>query len=304
MVRYAVLVLAGAVLFGTTGTTQAFAPDGASSVSIGMARLGFGGLILGIIGCVSWWRRRHNLKRCTWKEGLAVGVGAMVVLIYQWTFFAGARSNGVMVGTVIALGSSPVFTGLIEWLVLRNRPGLRWLLATVLAVAGVVALSWTTGQRVQIDPLGVVLSLASGGCYAILAVATKWLLNQGWRSDDIAEAVMGVGAGPALIVLSMTNTTWLATGRGIGVTAWMSIATLAAAYLLMVAGMREMSAATATTLGLAEPATATVLGVTVLSEAMTLARGAGLALIAAGVLVLSLATRTQRNDSSTIETRQ
>ncbi|MDR0488738.1 MAG: DMT family transporter [Propionibacteriaceae bacterium] len=286
--KYALLVLAGAVLYGTTGTSQAFAPDGASSMSIGSARLAFGGLIMGTLGCISWWRRRATLTQLSWREALAITIGAGVVLIYQSTFFAATRVNGVMVGTVIALGSSPVFTGLIEWVVLKTRPSLRWMLATVLAVVGVAALSWSTGSRVQVDPWGVILALISGACYATLAVATKWLLNRGWRSTDVAMAVMGVGSLPAFLILSMSDSSWLATPRGIAVTSWMAIATLCIAYMLTVAGMRGMTAASTTTVGLAEPATATLLGVVVLSEPLTLTRVLGLAAIIGGVVVLGL----------------
>ncbi|MFA7467062.1 MAG: EamA family transporter [Desulfotomaculaceae bacterium] len=40
------LVLSGAVLWGTTGTTQALAPDGATPLAIGAMRLLVGGLCL------------------------------------------------------------------------------------------------------------------------------------------------------------------------------------------------------------------------------------------------------------------
>ena len=284
-VRFALFVLVGAMLFGTTGTAQTFAPAGASSLSIGAARIGFGGLILFAIGCGSWWRRRRTLSRLTWRAALAVAVGAAVVSAYQSVFFAGTRANGVMVGTVLALGSSPLFTGVFEWLVLRRRVTPRWGVATGLAVAGLVALSWTTDVQDRIDPAGVALSLAAGACYSVLTVATKWLLEHGWRPADAASAIMGVGAVVGFAMLSTTDVSWLAQPNGIGVLAWLAIATIVVAYLLMVMGMRGLSAASTTTLGLAESATATVLGVVILGELLTGLRALGLAAVAAGVLI-------------------
>ena len=287
--RFVLFVLSAAVLFGTTGTSQAFAPDGASSMSIGMARLGFGGLLLGLIGCVSWWRNRSRLSRPTWRMVLAIAVGVVCILGFQATFFAGTRTIGVMVGTVIALGAAPPFTGLIEWLVLRRRPSLRWGVATLFAVGGVIALSWATGTDLRVDPVGVLLSLIAGASYATLAVMMKWLLDHGWRSSDAVAAIMGVGGIAALLVLSTTDASWLAQPRGLGVTAWLAVATMVAAYLLMSAGLSGLPAASATTLGLAEPATAALLGTLVLGEPMTPTRAIGLAAIAAGVLVIGLA---------------
>jgi DME family drug/metabolite transporter len=51
------LVLAAAVLWGTTGTAQAFAPEGATPLSVGTVRLVLGGLAL-----VAFVRARGELE--------------------------------------------------------------------------------------------------------------------------------------------------------------------------------------------------------------------------------------------------
>ena len=288
-VRYILFVLAAAILFGTNGTSQAFAPAGASSLSIGMARLGIGGVVLGLIGGVSWWRGRHQFGRPTWRMVLAVAVGAACVLGYQATFFAGTRTAGVLVGTMIALGCTSPFAGLIEWIVLRRWPTARWGIATVVAVAGVLALSWTTGAELHADLAGVLLALAAGATNAGLTVAMKYLLDRGWRYDLVLAATLGAGGLVALAVLPATGTSWLAEPRGIAVMAWLAFVTLAAASLLMVKGLSGLSAAATTTVGLAEPATASLLGTLVLSEPMTPLRAIGVAAVVAGVLVIGLA---------------
>ena len=59
------------------------------------------------------------------------------------------------------------------------------------------------------------------------------------------------------------------------------------AYLLFARGLRRLSAAETATLTLAEPLTATLLGVIVLSERMTAPAALGAALILGGLLVLA-----------------
>ncbi len=46
------LILAASVLWGTTGTTQAFAPAGATPLSLGVVRLGVGGVAMFLIARV------------------------------------------------------------------------------------------------------------------------------------------------------------------------------------------------------------------------------------------------------------
>ena len=76
---------------------------------------------------------------------------------------------------------------------------------------------------------------------------------------------------------------WVATGRGLAVATYLAVLTTALAYLLYARGLRTTAVTTATTLGLAEPAVAAVLGLAVLGERLTPTGFAGL-----GVLAISL----------------
>ena len=340
--RYALLVVAGGILFGTTGTVSALAPDGATPTSIGAARLAFGGALLGLIGLLSHLRSRHSVRvrrarnagtvptfhnadaatrsisasiRPTTRDDdtaadsarartakprgqvvreiLVVLACSSAIMLYQPTFLEGTKSNGVMVGTMVALGSAPVLAGLFEWIVLRRRPTLAWLVATVLAVGGVFALSHTPAVQAPVSPAGLGDSLIAGACYAVLAVGSKWLLQHGWRPLGVAAATMAVGAAMAIVTLARTDVSWLAQPRGLAVTVWLALATIVVADLLNITGLTHTSAASATTLNLAEPTTATLLSLIVLGERMTPLHGLGIAAIVAGVLLLGLTARAQ-----------
>lgn len=287
--RSALAVVAAAVLFGTTGTAQAFAPEGATPLSVGAARLLLGGGLLALVGVA-----RH-VRRAGWRvppwSGTAwwVLLGAGCVMAYQATFFAGTRANGVAVATVVALGTSPLFAGLFEWLGFRRRPTPRWALATGLALVGLVLLAGLSGAPAP-DPVGLSASLAAGASYAGYTVATKAVLARGWEATSTVCAMLGVGAVMAAIVLPNTATGWLATPSGIGVVVWLGVVTVVVTYLLLGQGLRRLSAATATTLTLAEPATASLLGLLVLGETLTGWQVAGIAAVLAGVAIAGVAT--------------
>ncbi|MGC4153671.1 MAG: EamA family transporter [Propionicimonas sp.] len=280
----ALAVVVAAIGFGTTGTAQTFAPAGAEPLSVGAIRLLVGGLLLALIGGVRYYRHvGRTLPRFTtgfwW-----VLLGAGSVMAYQATFFAGTRANGVAVGTVVALGSSPLFAGLFEWLGFGRRPTRRWAVATGLAVAGMVLLTGLSGGA-AVDPSGVLASLGAGASYGGYTVATKAVLRRGWDATSAVSAMLGLGALLADFILMGTDNTWIATGRGLAVVAWLGAVTVVGAYLLLGHGLRGLSAATATTLTLAEPATASLLGVLVLGEMLTDWQFAGIAAMAAGVLI-------------------
>lgn len=277
-------MVGAAILFGTTGTAQALGPEGMNPLSVGAVRQFSGGLILAAVGVIAWLLHRGvRTPRLTAKLGWVV-LGGAAIMAFQATFFAGTQANGVAVGTVIALGSSPLFAGLFEWFG-GTRPSGRWLVATAVAVVGLVLLSGAVGAARALDPLGVALSLVAGASYAGYAVCAATLLRRGVQAVISTTAILGASGVIAALILPFTNLSWLAQPRGLAAAAWLGPVTVAAAYLLMGTALRTLSAASAITLGLAEPITAATLGVLVLGETLSAGQWVGLATVLAGVLI-------------------
>lgn len=306
--RAALLVLAAAVCFGTTGTAQALAPDGATPASVGAARLVLGGLVLAVVGAAgALASRRTRPASSTSTSGAAsaaaasptsrtpvvlavtAAAAALAMVGYQPTFFAGTAANGVAVGTLVALGTGPLVAGALEWLVLRRRPTRRWAVATGVAIAGVALLAAAPGGGTGIG--GLLASVAAGLCYGVYAVGTKILLEAGWGVVRVVSLVFGIGALLALPLLLVSPTAWLATPGGLAVALWLGIVSLAVGYLLFAAGLARLPAATAATLTLAEPVTAGLLGVLVLGEVLGPQALVGVVVVVAAVALLSLPAR-------------
>jgi DME family drug/metabolite transporter len=77
----------------------------------------------------------------------------------------------------------------------------------------------------------------------------------------------------------------VATGRGLAVATYLAVLTTALAYLLYARGLRTTAVTTATTLGLAEPAIAAILGLAVLGEHLTTTGLAGLGVLAVSLVI-------------------
>ncbi|UOE42739.1 DMT family transporter [Agromyces larvae] len=296
---YVAAVLLAAVCFGTTGTAQALGPD-ADPVSIGAARLVIGGGTLGLLAAVQWFARRSDPPRRvdaasvagarrtlpTWASVL---LGAAGIVAYQPAFFAGTAANGVAIGTVVALGSAPVITGALDWLTRRRYPGSRWLVATAIATAGVALLAFADGDRGgDASALGLLASLGAGASYAVYTLAGKALIDRGWGSNQSMGAMFGTAAAVGVPILLLTDASWLTTPAGLAMALWLGLVTTTLAYVLFGAGLTGLVPATVSTLTLAEPLTAGLLGVLLLGEQLTAGAWAGLAVLAAGIVVLAV----------------
>jgi DME family drug/metabolite transporter len=281
------LVLAGATLWGTTGTAQTLAPDGASPVAIGTMRLICGALALLIIA----WRQGRLRSDQRWhKPALLIASGSMAA--YQIFFFAGVDLTGVAIGTIVGIGSAPIMGGLLAWMIRGETLSKRWAIATGIAVVG-CGLLILSGSEVGVDLAGVGLALCAGLSYAIYTVASKKLL-EAHHSLTVTTVVFTLAAVMLTPLLLTVNLAWLGEAKGALVVLHLGVITVAFAYILFVRGLASVPVSTAVTLTLAEPLTAGILGVVVVGEDLTLPTFMGIGLLFGGLYILSMDGRARR----------
>lgn len=283
-------ILLAASLWGTTGTVRTFAGD-ASALSVAAIRIVIGGLVLLAFACA---RRGAGLRRLLGdrRDLPLIGLGAVTIAVYQVAFFLAVGRTGVAVGTVVTIGSAPAFAGVIGLLTRRPGPAGRWAIATAGAVAG-CALLVGGGRDAGAEPAGVALALLSGLSYAVYATVASALITRGEEERAVTGAMFTAAAvllAPALF----SGSGWLLTGSGALIALYLGVITTGGGYLLFARGLRTTPATTATTLTLAEPAVAAVLGTALLGERLGTAAAGGLALLAASLVVLMLPARRKR----------
>jgi DME family drug/metabolite transporter len=283
----ALLVIAAAICWGTTGTLQALAPASATSLSVGAVRLVVGGAAL-ILFALTQGAGRSWRSLPLWPTI----AGAAAMAAYQLTFFAGVRQVGVVTGTLVAIGSAPVFAGLLTWMLWRRAPGWRWALATLLAIAGctLIVLARGDGANRSAALGGLLLAAGAGASYVIYSLFSAAVVRT-VPSDLAAAATFGLGALFLAPVLAASDTTWIFSARGLAVALALGLVATALAYLLYTRALRKVPVSHATTLALAEPLVATLLGVLLLGERLSLLGWSGVALLFAGLAMLTVVRR-------------
>jgi len=280
--RGAWLILAAAVLWGTTGTARSLGPDAASPPAVGVTRLLVAGPALALLALV----RRTSVAVAPTERGPTV-VAALAMAVYQPAFFTAVDRTGVALGTVVAIGSAPVLAGVLEWIIHRVRPSSRWMAATAVAVAGVAMLT-VSGERVGADASGVGFALGAGLAYAVYVLSSARLVRSTSAVGAMAAVFLLAGL-MSLPALALVDLAWVATAAGAGMVVHLGVVTTAVAYVLFGSGLRTTETSTAATLTLGEPVTAAVLGVAVLGERPGALAWIGVALVLIG---LAVAVRT------------
>ena len=215
--RGAWLILVAAVLWGTTGTAQELGPEAANPLAVGALRLLVGAAALIALAIVG-----SNATGWRWLVHPATLVAAVGMAAYQPFFFSGVARTGVAVGTLLALGSAPVFVGMIESSRAGRWPRRTWVVATIPALAGLVLLVVSRGG-ISVDGGGVLLALAAGLSYAVYAVSAARLARLGPVRHSVA-AVFGLAALMLVPIALTQDLSFVGSEEGLAMILWLGLA--------------------------------------------------------------------------------
>ena len=282
------LVSIAGVLWGTSGTAQYLGAAGLSPFWVGAAQLAAASVFLGL---ALWWSLRRNPVtvalnprkaglRWSWFFWASLGIGGYSVFFYE-----GLQLAGVGIGTAVAIGSSPIWAGLLQAVVLRAPLSALWWLGTLVSVGGGVAMVLGKGAGAEVSWPGLVLCLLAGLSYAGYALINKRLVSH--MAPKVVNFYVFTGAAVLAAPVALLQA---------GVPQWTLSAFLVVVYLgavvsgiahmLFSIGLRHISGPTGVALSLIEPVAAFVLAVWVVGEHQPLIAWAGLAAVLLGLWVV------------------
>ncbi|SDQ37578.1 drug/metabolite transporter, DME family [Curtobacterium sp. UNCCL20] len=303
-----VAVVVAAAVWGTTGTATHFAP-GVPAFVFGAVTFGLGGLVLAAVAGRGTARAIARRATRGW-----VLLGAASLVVYAVAFYAALADAGVALGTTIAIGSSPVFAGLVEWVSDRRRVTPGWVVATLVSVVGMVVV--TLARSEGSGPEG---SLALGLGSALLAGLTyalySWAVARGMQASvvsvpggpgaeiaardrpggrGVVGAVFGLAALPLVVLAVVGGHQFLGVAAHWPVFLYLALVPTVLGHSLYAVGLRSVSASVATLLSLFEPVVAAVLAVVVVGEHLGVVGWVGIGLVVVGLAVLAVPGRGRR----------
>ncbi|PZF57002.1 EamA family transporter [Curtobacterium sp. MCSS17_008] len=310
-------VLVAAAVWGTTGTATHFAP-GVPAFVFGAVTFGFGGAVLAAT------TGRGAVRAVTGPGARGwVVLGAVSLVVYAVAFYAALAGAGVALGTTLAIGSSPLFAGLVEWAADARRVTRRWVVATLVSVAGMVVVTLARSEASGTGPL--LLGLGSALLAGLTYATYSWAVARGMgaarvappvagpaalpgRSDPavvgagaravvgagargVVGAVFGLAAVPLVVLAVVAGRDALTVGANWPVFVYLALVPTVLGHSLYAVGLRSVTASVATLLSLFEPVVAAVLAVVVVGEHLGTAGWAGIALVVAGLALLAMPGR-------------
>ncbi|MBF4455505.1 EamA family transporter [Acinetobacter sp. SK-43] len=289
-----IAVLIASILWGTTGTAASYAPN-LSPLTIGAIAMGGGGLLQALLAHKKILDHLPQIK--SYYPLLLIGM--ISVAIYPLAFYSSMRMAGITIGTVVSIGSAPLFTALLEKIFDKKALSLKWFISFIFGVIGVLLLSvgethsHGPTQSISTDQknIGIILGLIAALTYSLYSWAAKKMIDRGVDSKTSMGLIFGFGALILLPTLFFTGSNLFDESVNLYVVAYMMLIPMFLGYLLFGYALKMISASTATTLTLFEPLVAALFAVLLVGEQLAPIGWVGMVLIFVCLAVLSKTDR-------------
>lgn len=276
--------LIAVLLWGTAGTAQSFIEDDLSPLWVGALRL----LLASVVFHGFYFYRKicdhenNETSVASQSYWIYITIAGCCIGLFNLAFFTGVSKTGVAIGSVSAIGSSPIWAGLIQFLIFRKKPEPIWLIGTLCAIVGGGLMVLSQASNWHVDFLGLLISLSAGFFYALYTITSKRLVSTA-SPVQITTHTFTIATIIALLAAFVFADPLCISLQSLAVIVYLAVFTTCVGYLLYTRALKYLSAASGVALTLFEPMTAFILAIIVVGEPVNISAVIGMGLICVGL---------------------
>lgn len=224
-----------------------------------------------------------------------IGSGIVSLLFFSACYFRAMTLMSLSAAAVL-LYTAPCFVMLMSAVLFGEKITGRKIAAMILAFAGCCLVSGISGGT-GISAKGLLFGLGSGIGYALYSIFGRYALDRGYKSVTVSFYSCALAAAGAALICASSGSLGACTGA-VFASAGSLLFCLAAAfittflpYLLYTYGLSCTEAGIASVAASIEPVVATLVGILIFKEALSLSSAAGMLLVLAAIALLATGKR-------------
>ena len=287
MKKHVAAVLAAGTLWGTMGFfTRTLAGVGIDSTGAILVRCAFAAALFALTLLLTDPKQFLFHPRHFW---CFFGSGVCSLLFFTYCYFTAITLMDLSTAAIL-LYTAPSIVMLLSLILFHEKLTGRKILALFLAFAGYCLVSGITGGAHSITMKGLLYGLGSGVGYALYSIFARFALDRGYSSNTINfYSCLLAAVGAALIWDPAPAAAVMFSGWGMfGLCVLAGMVTCYLPYLLYTFGLTGLETGKASILASVEPVVATLIGVLVFGESLSLLSAVGVALVLSAVVLLNL----------------
>lgn len=217
-----------------------------------------------------------------------LGTGLCSMLFFSYCYYQSMTYMSLSVAAIL-LYTAPAIVVILSAILFKEAFTRRKLVALVLAFIGCCLVSGL-GSDAKISGIGILYGLGAGFGYALYSVFARCALERGYHSNTVtlytclfaglgAGILWGMKAPVELMIAAPENFFW-----SVGT----AIITCYLPYMLYTYGLMGLETGKASIFANIEPVVATIVGIVIFHEALTMMSSSGILCVFAAVILLSL----------------
>ena len=289
------LIIIAGIFWGSMGIfVRKLTEDGFNSIQIVAIRLTLAALFFCLILLI---KDRKGFKISPKDIPLFLGLGLGSILFFTICYFTAITLMSLSTAAIL-LYTSPVWIMLMSVVFFKEKLNVRKIIALLAAFAGCVLVSGISGGKMTL--FGFLVGLGAGigyGLYSILGtIALKKYSPFTVTTYTFVIAAMGswIICRPREMILKFSASS--NTGLLIAFCFLTAVITAVIPFLCYTLGLENVEASKAGIMATIEPLVATLVGVFVFSEPLTIISGIGIVLILSAVIILNVGPKHRSED--------
>ena len=281
-----ILIIIAGLFWGSMGIFVRHLNDlGFSSIQVACLRLTTAGILFALILLI---KDRKGFKIALRDIPLFLALGLVSILFFTCCYFTAIRLM-TMSTAAILLYTSPIWVMVLAIIFLKEKFTIQKLIALILAFAGCVLVSGFGGK---VTVVGILVGLGSGLGYGLYSIFGTFALKKYSPYTVTCYTFLIAGLGSIFVsdpvdlvskISAIENKPAL-----FGFVLLTAVVTAVIPFLLYTLGLNMTTAGKAAVLATVEPAAATLFGFFVMKETVGPVAIAGILLVFAAIIVLSL----------------
>ncbi|MBQ1573644.1 MAG: EamA family transporter [Clostridiales bacterium] len=281
-----ILIIIAGLFWGSMGIFVRHLNDlGFSSIQVACLRLTTAGILFALILLI---KDRKGFKIALRDIPLFLALGLVSILFFTCCYFTAIRLM-TMSTAAILLYTSPIWVMVLAIIFLKEKFTIQKLIALILAFAGCVLVSGFGGK---VTVIGILVGLGSGLGYGLYSIFGTFALKKYSPYTVTCYTFLIAGLGSIFVADPVDLVSKISTIENkpalFGFVLLTAVVTAVIPFLLYTLGLNMTTAGKAAVLATVEPAAATLFGFFVMKETVGPVAIAGILLVFAAIIVLSL----------------
>lgn len=218
-----------------------------------------------------------------------VGTGILSIVFFNYCYFKAITMTSLSVAAVL-LYTAPAIVMVLSAFLFHEKITTVKIISLVATFAGCVFVTGLAGGTGSLSTAGILVGLGAGLGYALYSIFSRYAIERGYHSLTISFYTF-VFASVGVLPLADMKIIYDACAKDAGIAGFYLVFALVSTvvpYILYTLGLTALENSKASIIASIEPVTATVVGMVLFHEKVTIHNFAGIILVLGGIVICNI----------------